>query len=157
MGRPCKESYRVSCNITKPAGQILESLFTRVLDRVCKPGSAQAIHVKNFVGRKPVGLALSILIWKTKPETWLEVVDHLKKNVKTERHYPRPKITPEERRKRQTERRLAKKEAIKDAKPFRISIAEEVRLKKQERETATPRSLPTDVAYGSRGHQTPNR
>ena len=61
MGRIPLNSYRLSCRVSKRAGEILETLLGRI----------------SYGKKKPMGNILSRLIMKTPPETWDVIIKTL--------------------------------------------------------------------------------
>jgi len=58
MGRIPLNSYRLSCRISKRAGEILETMLGRI----------------SYGKKKPMGDILSPLIMKAPPETWEAII-----------------------------------------------------------------------------------
>jgi hypothetical protein len=85
------ESARVSCNISKQAGKQLDRIFDQILfargagwqDPNFKRRATNRQKLRP-VGRKPVGLVLSLLIQKTGPETWEEIIKTVQPTIHTE-------------------------------------------------------------------------
>jgi hypothetical protein len=82
VGRIPLYSYRLSCRVSKRAGEILE----RVLGRI------------SYGRKKPMGDILSLLIWKTSPETWEAIIKAMPPKTGT--------LTPKEQKRRRAEREI---------------------------------------------------
>jgi hypothetical protein len=91
MGRRRLDSVRLSCGITKSAAQKLDRVFDQIFfagrrgwqDPKFKGCGTKRQWIKP-VGRKPVGLVMSLLITKTTAELWEEIIELVQPRLHTE-------------------------------------------------------------------------